>query len=138
MTDQLSGTIERVVFHNDENGFVVLRVEARGERGPVTVVGQTPRATAGEFVEATGQWKDDPDFGRQFKAETLRILPPSTAEGIEKYLGSGLVKGIGKHYAKRIVDVFGARTLEVIDDSPAFLQEIKGIGAKRIQQIRES
>lgn len=138
MTDHLSGTIERVVFHNAESGFVVLRVEAQGQRGPVSVVGQTPRAIAGEFVEATGKWADDPEFGKQFKADTLRLLPPSTVEGIEKYLGSGLVKGIGKHYAKRIVEVFGARTLDVIDESPTFLKEIKGIGAKRIQQIRAS
>src|SRR5438132_769917 len=136
MSEQLSGTIERVTFHNAENGFVVLRVDVRGK--PVTVVGQTPRAVAGEFLEATGKWADDPEFGQQFKADTLRILPPSTVEGIEKYLGSGLVKGIGKHYAKRIVDVFGVRTLDVIDESPTFLKEIKGIGAKRIQQIRES
>jgi exodeoxyribonuclease V alpha subunit len=138
MTDQLSGTIERVTFHNPDNGFIVLRVEVRGQRGPVVVVGQTPRATPGEFVEATGKWVEDPEFGRQFKADTLRILPPSTALGIEKYLGSGLVKGIGPHYARKIVEVFGARTLDVIDESPAFLKEIKGIGARRIQQIRES
>jgi len=67
----------------------VLRVEVRGQRGPVVVVGQTPRATPGEFVEATGKWVEDPEFGRQFKADTLRIVPPSTAGGIEKYLGSG-------------------------------------------------
>jgi exodeoxyribonuclease V alpha subunit len=138
MTDQLSGTIERVTFHNPDNGFIVLRVEVRGQRGPVVVVGQTPRATPGEFVEATGKWVEDPEFGRQFKADTLRIVPPSTVEGIEKYLGSGLVKGIGPHYARKIVEVFGARTLDVIDESPAFLKEIKGIGARRIQQIRES
>ncbi|MBI2803737.1 MAG: ATP-dependent RecD-like DNA helicase [Planctomycetes bacterium] len=138
MSDQLSGTIDRVTFHNPENGFVVLRVVARGVRGPVTVVGQTPRAVAGEFVEATGKWADDPDFGRQFKADGLRILPPSTLEGIEKYLGSGLVKGIGPTYARKIVEVFGERTLDVIDESPTFLKEIKGIGAKRIQCIRES
>src|SRR5215207_8188769 len=138
MTDQLSGTIERVTFHNAENGFVVLRVEAPGFRMPITVIGQTPRAVAGEFVEAAGKWIDDPDFGKQFKAESLRILPPSTVEGIEKYLGSGLVKGIGKHYAKKIVAVFGARTLDIISESPTFLKEIKGIGSKRIQQIRES
>ena len=103
MSEQLSGTIERVTFHNPENGFVVLRVDVRGR--PTTVVGQTPRAVAGEFVEATGKWADDPEFGQQFKADTLRILPPSTLEGIEKYLGSGLVQGIGKHYAKKIVEV---------------------------------
>ena len=138
MSESLSGTIERVTFHNPDNGFIVLRVEARGQRGPVTVVGQTPRAVAGEFVEASGKWADDPEFGKQFKADSLRILPPSTVEGIEKYLGSGLVKGIGPVYARKIVEVFGARTLEVIDESPTFLKEIRGIGAKRIQQIRES
>jgi exodeoxyribonuclease V alpha subunit len=138
MADHLSGTIERVTFHNAENGFVVLRVEVPGFRMPITVIGQTPRAVAGEFVEAAGKWIDDPDFGKQFKAESLRILPPSTVEGIEKYLGSGLVKGIGKHYAKKIVAVFGARTLDIISESPTFLKEIKGIGSKRIQQIRES
>jgi len=136
MNEQLSGTIERVTFHNPENGFVVLRVDVRGR--PTTVVGQTPRAVAGEFLEATGKWADDPEFGQQFKADTLRILPPSTLEGIEKYLGSGLVKGIGKHYAKKIVEVFGIRTLDVIDESPTFLKEIKGIGSKRITRIRES
>src|ERR1022692_86476 len=138
MSEQLSGTIERVTFHNPENGFIVLRVEVPGMRGPVSVVGQTPRAVAGEFVEATGKWADDPDFGQQFKADTMRILPPSTVEGIEKYLGSGLVKGIGPVYARKIVEVFGARTLEVIDESPTFLKEIKGLGKRRIQQIRES
>ncbi|MSQ93432.1 MAG: ATP-dependent RecD-like DNA helicase [Gemmataceae bacterium] len=138
MSDQLSGTIERVTFHNAESGFVVLRVEVKGIRGSVTVVGQTPRAIAGEFIEATGKWADDPEFGKQFKADTLRLLPPSTIEGIEKYLGSGLVKGIGPVYAKKIVAAFGARTLDVIGESPTYLKEIKGIGAKRIQQIRES
>jgi exodeoxyribonuclease V alpha subunit len=138
MTDQLSGTIDRVTFHNPDNGFIVLRVEVRGQRSPVVVVGQVPCASPGEFVEATGKWVEDPEFGSQFKADTLRVVPPSTVEGIEKYLGSGLVKGIGPHYARKIVEVFGARTLDVIDESPAFLKEIKGIGARRIQQIRES
>ncbi len=138
MSESLSGTIERVTFHNAENGFVVLRVEVQGVRGPVTVVGQTPRAAAGEFIEASGAWKDDPEFGKQFKADTLRILPPSSVEGIEKYLGSGLIKGIGPHFARKIVEVFGKRTLDVIDESPTFLKEIKGIGSRRIQQIRDS
>ncbi|MSU77992.1 MAG: ATP-dependent RecD-like DNA helicase [Gemmataceae bacterium] len=138
MSASLSGTIDRVTFHNPENGYVVLRVEVKGLRMPVTVVGQTPRANAGEFVEAVGTWVDDPDFGKQFKADTIRVLPPSTVEGIEKYLGSGLIKGIGPTYARKIVEVFGARTLDVIDESPTYLKEIKGIGSRRIQQIRES
>src|SRR4051794_30894843 len=106
MTQQLSGTIERVTFHNPDTGFAVLRVQVLGQRGPVTVVGQTPRAAAGEFIEATGQWDADPEHGRQFKAESLRLLPPHTRAGIEKYLGSGLIKGIGPHYARKIVEAF--------------------------------
>ncbi len=138
MSEQLSGTIERVTFHNPETGFVVLRVQAKGQRGLVTLVGQTARATAGEFVEATGSWHEDPEHGRQFKADTIRATAPHTLEGIEKYLGSGLIKGIGPHYARRIVAVFGSRTLDVIDESPTFLKEVKGIGPRRIQQIRDS
>src|SRR5687768_11392131 len=126
MSAALSGTIERVTFHNPENGFVVLRVVVKGRRGLVTVVGQSPRAVAGEFLEATGTWKQDPEHGEQFHAETLRTMPPSSLEGIEKYLASGLVKGIGPHYARKIVSVFGERTLKVIDESPSFLCEIKG------------
>src|SRR5262249_44309690 len=121
-----------------ENGFVVLRVQARGRRDLVTVVGNLANAMAGEYVEARGCWVNDRDRGLQFKADELRTTPPHTAEGIAKYLASGLVKGIGRHYARKIVEVFGERTLAVIDESPSFLQEIKGIGPRRIQRIRES
>lgn len=138
MSEALSGTIERVTFHNPENGFVVLRVAVKGQRSLATVVGQAARAVAGEYVEATGKWAQDAEHGAQFKADSLRTLAPSTPEGIEKYLGSGLIKGIGPHYAKRIVEVFGPRTLEIIDESPVFLKEVKGIGPRRITQIRES
>jgi exodeoxyribonuclease V alpha subunit len=138
MAESLSGSVERVTFHNSENGFAVLRVQVKGKRGLVTVVGQTPRAVAGEYLEATGAWKQDPEHGEQFQAQTLRTMPPSSLEGIEKYLGSGLVKGIGPHYAQKIVEVFGTRTLAVIDESPSFLREVKGIGPQRIQRIRES
>src|SRR5262249_54962650 len=138
MKETLSGIIERVTFHNPENGFAVLRVKAKGQRGLVTVVGQLASVVAGEYVDAAGAWTQEPDHGLQFKADELRTTPPSTLAGIEKYLGSGLVKGIGPHYAKKIVEVFGERTLQVIDDSPAFLTEVKGIGPKRIQRIRES
>src|SRR5262249_28040707 len=103
-----------------------------------TVVGMVPRVVAGEFVEASGAWMFDREHGEQFKATELRTCPPQTAEGIEKYLGSGLVKGIGPHFAKKIVEVFGERTLTVIDESPAFLSEVKGIGPRRLQLIRES
>jgi exodeoxyribonuclease V alpha subunit len=136
--EHITGTIDRVTFHNPENGFVVLRAQVPGRRGPVTVVGQTPRAVAGEFFEADGVWQLDPEHGLQFKAENLRTTPPHTPEGIEKYLGSGLIKGIGPHYARKIVQVFGPRTLAVIDESPSFLKEVKGIGPQRLRRIRES
>ncbi len=138
MAETLSAVIERVTFHNPDTGFVVLRVVARGRRGLVTVVGNLPSAVAGEYLEATGEWIHDREHGEQFKASEMRCTPPSTKEGIEKYLGSGLVKGIGPHFARKIVQVFGERTLAVIDESPAFLKEVKGIGPKRIQLIRES
>jgi exodeoxyribonuclease V alpha subunit len=138
MSETLSGTIERVTFHNPENGFIVLRVKAKGRRDPVTVVGRSAHAVPGEFLEADGSWKTDPEHGPQFAADTLRTAAPQTAEGIEKFLGSGLIRGIGPTYAKKIVAVFGIRTLEVLDESPTFLKEIRGIGPRRIQQIRES
>jgi exodeoxyribonuclease V alpha subunit len=138
MAETLSGLIERVTSHNADSGFAVLRVQPGGRRGLVTVVGHLPGATAGEYVEATGSWVQHRDYGLQFKADDLRTMPPHTREGIVKYLGSGLVKGIGPHFARKIVDVFGDRTLEVIDESPTYLKEVKGIGARRIQRIRES
>jgi exodeoxyribonuclease V alpha subunit len=138
MAETLSGVIERVTFHNPENGFAVLRVGVKGKRGLVTVVGQLASAVAGEYLEAAGAWVQDRDHGLQFKADELRTTPPQTRAGIEKYLGSGLIKGIGPHFAKKIVDVFGERTLSMLDESPAFLQEVRGIGPRRIQRIRES
>ncbi len=138
MAETLSAIIERVTFHNPDTGFAVLRVQAKGRRGPVTVVGHLPSAIAGEYLEASGEWVHDREHGEQFKAAEMRCTPPHTVPGIEKYLGSGLVKGIGPHFAGKIVAVFGERTLAVIDESPAFLKEVKGIGPKRIQLIRES
>jgi exodeoxyribonuclease V alpha subunit len=138
MADTLSGVIERITFHNLDNGYCVLRVQARGHRDLVTVVGHLSQVIAGEFVEASGEWQVDRQHGQQFKAAELRTTPPHTATGIEKYLGSGLVKGVGPKYAAKIVEVFGERTLEVIDKSPSFLTQVKGIGPKRIELIRES
>ncbi|HMF12038.1 MAG TPA: ATP-dependent RecD-like DNA helicase [Gemmataceae bacterium] len=138
MAEHLSGVIERVTFHNPDTGFAVLRVQATKPRGQATVVGQLPNVVAGEFVEADGEWVHDRDHGRQFKASNLRTAPPQTLEGIEKYLGSGMVKGIGPHYARKIVETFGERTLTIIDESPSFLSEVKGIGPRRIERIRES
>ncbi|HEY1861739.1 MAG TPA: ATP-dependent RecD-like DNA helicase, partial [Gemmataceae bacterium] len=138
MAETLAGTIERVTFHNPENGFAVLRVDTGGRRGLATVVGHMPEVVEGEAITAEGEWVQDRDHGLQFKAEHLRVTPPTSAEGIEKFLASGLIKGIGKKFAQKIVKVFGERTLQVIDESPTFLQEIKGMTPRRIEQIRES
>src|SRR4029077_15588039 len=94
-TEEISGVIERVTFHNDESGFCVLRVKARGQREETTVVGSLPSVTAGEWLSAEGWWVRDKEHGLQFKATTMKTVPPTTVEGIERYLGSGLVKGIG-------------------------------------------
>jgi len=138
MPESLQGVIERITFHNLDNGYCVLRVQARGYAELVTVVGQMPSAVAGEFIEASGEWVNDRQFGPQFQAVSLKTTPPHTIAGIVKYLGSGLVKGIGPKYAQRIVDVFGEKTLEIIDRSPTFLNQIKGIGPRRIERIRAS
>jgi exodeoxyribonuclease V alpha subunit len=138
MDVKLIGIVERVTFHNPDTGFAVLRVQATGRRGVVTVVGSLPSIVAGEQIEATGSWVQDREHGQQFKASELKTTPPHSLAGIEKYLGSGLIKGIGPHFAKKIVQVFGERTLEVIDESPSYLKEVKGIGPRRIQLIRES
>src|SRR5271169_3953630 len=107
--DSLSGLIERVTFHNDENGFAVLQVKAKSHRDLVTVVGSLPSVSAGEWLTAQGHWVQDREFGQQFRAEVLNSTPPTTAEGIEKYLGSGMVKGIGPIYAKKLVAKFGEK-----------------------------
>ena len=138
MAETLSGIIERITAHNADTGFAVLRVQPAGKRTLVTVVGVVAGPAVGEYVEATGSWVQHREYGQQFKADQIRTTPPHTTAGIEKYLGSGLVKGIGPHFARKIVEVFGDRTLAVIDESPTFLKEVKGVGARRIQRIRES
>jgi exodeoxyribonuclease V alpha subunit len=138
MAETLSGIIERITFHNLDNGYVVLKVHADKRRDLVTVVGHLSSAVAGEYIEAEGEWVNDREHGLQFKAAQLRTTPPHTLAGIAKYLGSGLIKGIGPAYAKRIVEIFGERTLEVIDKTPSHLSEVKGIGPQRLQRIRQS
>jgi exodeoxyribonuclease V alpha subunit len=100
-TDVLAGLVERVTFHNDENGFCVLRVKARGQRDLITVLGHAAMIAAGEFVQASGTWVNDRTHGVQFRASFLKAAAPTTIEGIEKYLGSGMIRGIGPIYAKK-------------------------------------
>ena len=134
-SETLTGLVERVTFHNPDNGFCVLRVKARSQRDPLTVVGHAPVISAGEFVQATGTWTNDRTHGPQFKATFLRAAPPTTLEGIEKYLGSGMIRGIGPIYAKRLVRAFGEAVFDVIEDQPERLREVDGIGPKRAGKI---
>src|SRR4051795_89914 len=133
--EALAGLVERVTYHNPDNGFCVLRVKARGQRDLVTLVGAAAAITAGEFVQASGTWVNDRVHGLQFKAAFLRAAPPTTREGIEKYLGSGMVKGIGPVYAKRLVAAFGEAVFDVIEQQPERLREVAGIGPKRAERI---
>ena len=136
--DRLSGLVERVTYHNGETGFCVLRLKVKGERELVTLIGYTPTVTPGEYASASGNWVIDREHGRQFSAVFVKISPPNTLTGIERYLGSGMVKGIGPIYAGRLVKAFGAGVFEVIEQSPARLREIDGIGEKRAKKITSS
>jgi exodeoxyribonuclease V alpha subunit len=135
VTEEISGLIERVTFHNDDSGFCVLRVKTTGRREETTVIGSLPSVTAGEWLVAEGGWVRDKEHGLQFKASTMKTVPPTTAEGIERYLGGGLVKGIGPILAKKLVGRFGAEVLTVIEERPAELQSVDGIGPKRRERI---
>src|SRR5215470_18038467 len=106
-TEVLAGLVDRVTFHNAENGFCVLRVKARGQRDLITVLGHAAMISAGEFVQASGTWINDRTHGVQFRALFLKATAPTTVEGIEKYLGSGMIRGIGPVYAKKLVRAFG-------------------------------
>ena len=134
-TEVLAGLVERVTFHNPENGFCVLRVKARGQRDLITVIGHAAMIAAGEFVQASGSWVNDHTHGRQFRAAFLKASPPTTLEGIERYLGSGLIRGIGPVYAKRLVRAFGDGVFDLIEQQPERLRDVAGIGARRAAQI---
>src|SRR6476646_6043568 len=133
--ETLAGTVERVTFHNLDNGFCVLKVHARGKRDLVTVVGHAPTIGAGEWITASGAWVSDRVHGLQFKANVLKATPPTGAEGIEKYLASGQMRGIGPAMAKRIVAAFGEGTFDTIEASPERLTEVTGIGPWRASRI---
>jgi exodeoxyribonuclease V alpha subunit len=134
-TEALAGLVERVTFHNQENGFCVLRVKARGQRDLVTVVGHAAMIAAGEFVQMSGAWVNDRTHGQQFRASFLKASPPTTLEGIERYLGSGMIRGIGPVYAKRLVRGFGEAVFDLIEQQPERLREVTGIGTKRADRI---
>ena len=133
--ERLSGSVERVTFHSEESGFCVLRAKVKGERELITVIGSAASITPGEYIECIGAWTNDRTHGLQFKANQLKVVPPTTLEGIEKYLGSGMVKGIGPHFAKVLVKAFKGDVFTVIETEPERLLNLPGIGKKRMEKV---
>lgn len=136
--ESLEGTLERVVFTNPENAWSVVRLVVPGHRGLVTAVGNLLGVQPGERVRLEGRWEDDPKFGRQFRMSAFEPVLPTTLQGIERYLASGLIAGIGPVMAKRLVEAFGEETLEVVEHEPERLRKVPGIGAKRSRAISEA
>jgi exodeoxyribonuclease V alpha subunit len=137
-TGTLDGEVVRVTYESEDSGFRVLRVAIAGEVQPVVVVGFFPVAAVGTRIRATGKWERDRKHGQQFRAETLLAVAPSTLDGLERYLGSGIIHGIGPKYAKRIVEAFGTETLEVLDRAPERLHEVSGLGPTRAGAIAKA
>ena len=136
--DRLQGIVERITFQNEDSGYTVARFLPEGAREVVTVVGNTLSLTAGECISVEGEWATHARFGRQFKIASYKKEYPSTVHGMRKYLGSGLIKGIGPVMAGRIVDHFGASTLEVIEKASKRLVEVEGLGRKRATMIEDA
>ena len=133
---KLKGTVERVVYRNPDNNYIIARFKSEESQEMLTIVGQSIDAQPGERLEVKGRWVFNKKYGNQFEIETIEVLVPATIEGIEKYLGSGLIKGIGPAMAKKIVLKFKLDTLRILDESPGKLVKIEGFGSKRIQLIK--
>lgn len=136
--ESISGLVERVTFHSEETGFAVLRAKVKGHRDLVAVVGTVSSIHPGEWIDALGHWHNDARHGEQFKAKDLRVTEPDTLDGIEKYLGSGLIKGIGPVYAKKLVKHFGREVFDIIEKRSAMLEKVEGIGPGRRRIIKEA
>ena len=133
--ERISGVVEKVSFFSASSGFSVLRLRRTDEREAVTVVGCVAAVTAGQHIEAIGCWQNDKTWGVQFRATHLAVIPPDTREGIIRYLASGMVKGVGQHLAKVLVEAYGMEVFTIIEDSPEKLLELPGIGKKRLEQV---
>ena len=133
----ITGILENIVFSNTENGFTVAKIQENNKKELTCIVGNLTSLTPGETVVLQGEWKHHPHFGRQFAVAAYEVKSPSDVVGIQKYLASGLIKGIGPIYAQKIVDTFGIDTLKIIDDNPNALLQVEGIGKKRIKQIMQ-
>lgn len=136
--EYIGGIVERITYENEENGFCVIKIKSKGYSDLVTVVGNLAAVNVGAIIRAKGEWKMDNKFGRQFAAQDYRETIPATVAGIEKYLGSGLIKGIGPAFAKRIVGHFKEDTLKVLEEKVDYLIEVDGIGKKRVEMIKKA
>ncbi len=147
--DKISGAVERITYYNEENGYSVLRLKpdsrnmlpfkyASGNDALITVVGNLPEVQPGEWLKLTGKWTSHAKHGRQFQAQFCEQSLPATTQGIKRYLGSGMIRGVGPVMAERIVNKFGAETLDIIEEDPKRLQEVLGIGKKRVGQISKA
>lgn len=134
----LSGVVERITYHNEENGFCVIKIRSKGFPDLVTVVGNLAAVNVGAIIKLKGQWKMDSKFGKQFSSVDYQEVIPATVAGIEKYLGSGLIKGIGPVYARKIVNKFKEEALRIIEEEPDRLIEVEGIGNKRVEIIKKA
>ncbi|OEU45594.1 MAG: recombinase RecD [Desulfobacterales bacterium S7086C20] len=138
MSETLQGQLERIVYFNRDSLYTVAKLNVKGERDLVTAVGQLSGSSPGETLKLSGAWEIHPKYGQQFRAASCTVSLPAKIEEIEKYLGSGLIKGIGPEMAKRLVGQFGAKTLEIIEHNPEKLLGVEGIGKKRLQTIRNA
>ena len=136
--DSVSGVLERITYHNEENGYTVARMAIEGARDLVTIVGSFTNPTVGEMLICEGRWTAHREYGRQLNVERYSTSKPATAFAIEKYLGSGLIKGVGPVMAKRMVDFFGIDTLDIIENESEKLKRVEGIGDKRIKMIQKA
>ncbi len=138
MLTEIQAQIERVTYYDEENGFMIAKARMAGRHDLVTIVGHLLSVTAGEALKLKGEWRKHPRFGEQFRIESYESIVPATVAGIERYLGSGLIKGIGPIMAKRLVSKFGSQTLQIIETSIERLRSVEGIGDKRIELIKKA
>ena len=136
MQIELQGQLERITFHSEENHFTIAKIRVKGQKDLVTIVGSLFSVAPGEVVKLAGSWDRHPKFGEQFRFTSCEIIAPATLHGIERYLGSGLIKGVGPVMAKRLIEKFGLETLDIIEQQPQRLREVEGIGEKKIGMIR--
>ncbi|MCL2747908.1 MAG: helix-hairpin-helix domain-containing protein, partial [Oscillospiraceae bacterium] len=136
--ERLRCIVERVTYVNEDNGYTVLRARVKGFHELVTVVGNLAAVNVGSVLTMLGEWTIDRRYGRQFSAAQWKESLPASILGIEKYLGSGMIKGVGPKFARRIVEKFGADTLAVIEEAPDRLIEVEGIGSKRVAMVKKA